>query len=125
MIPLLTSCIFGDTKIVYEKTTALMSTSNMTATSISFSCQKCDGEVAYSINVKESNELAISCNIDLTGGSLALVVKDSDGVELFNNIHNEAANYDIPLEKYGKHRIEITYTEFKGSYRLSWAKKKG
>ena len=124
MVPLLTACVFGDTKVVSDNTTAIMSTSNMTSTSISFSCQKCDGVIIYSINVKEENEKAISCNLDLSSGALTIVVKDSEGVELYNNSLNESVNYDIPLESYGKHRIELTHNEFKGSYRLSWAKKK-
>ena len=119
--PMLIGCA-GSTMVISDKTTSLVSSTNMTGTSISFSCQKSNGEIIYQIVVSEKTALTISSDVKLSEGSVTFTVTYGDE-QIYDGSISESANFEIPLKEYGKHRIKINHTNFKGSYALNWAKK--
>lgn len=121
-LPFLASCVAGDTMLVSDKTTAIGSVSNMTSTELSFSFQKCDGVSIYSFKIKEENSTSIKTSVTVEEGTVAFKITDSDKVEMYNETLEESKNYEINVEKPGKYRIEITHNQFKGKYKLNWAK---
>ena len=123
MIPFVTGCSIGGTRIVREHTTALMSTSNMTGSSISFSCKKCDGETVYEIKVKENTDLNIYSNVKIEDGTLTIVIMDvTEEEQYYQKVSSESMDYQVALPESGKYRIGITHESFKGSYKFSWNK---
>ena len=121
-VPFLASCVAGDTMLVSDKTTAIGSVSNMTSTELSFSFQKCDGVSIYSFKIKEENSTSIKTSVTVESGSISFKITDSDKVEVYNEKLEESKKYEINVEKPGKYRIEITHNQFKGKYKLNWAK---
>lgn len=122
IVPFLVGCT-GSTMVVKDNTTAIASLSNVNSTSISFSCQKCVGDITYRINVKENQSLDIVTSVKVTTGSVSFLVTDSDANEIFNQTISEDSDFTISLKDYGKHLIKIDHDNFKGSYKLDWSKK--
>lgn len=122
IIPFLCSCNSG-TILVSDKTTAVAAVSNLKPTEIYFSCQKCEGVSIYSFNVKEGQSKIIKTDVSVDSGSLSFVLTNNDKEEVYKETFTVKANFEIPLENYGKYRIEINHEQFKGSYRLNWENK--
>ena len=120
IIPLLSSC-GGGTILVSDKTTAVAAISNLKPTEIYFSCQKCEGASIYSFEVKETYSKTIKTEISVDSGGLSFVITNSNKEEVYKDSFTVKANFEIPLENYGKYRIEINHEQFRGSYRLNWA----
>ena len=121
MLPFLTGCAIGGTRVISDNTTAFFSTTNLTGSSIYFSCQKCNGETVYEIKVKENTELNIYGTAKIDSGSLTFLVTDvSEEQKYYQNVFEEGRDYQIPVPEYGKYHISITYNDFKGSYKLTW-----
>ena len=123
MIPALTGCGIGGTRVVFDHTTSIMSTSNVTGSSISFSCQKCNGEIVYEIKVKENTDLNIYGNAKINLGALTITVKDeSEEEQYYQDIIIDDLEFQITLPEAGKYHISIIHDDFKGSYKLNWSK---
>ena len=123
MIPALTGCGIGGTRVVFDRTTSIMSTSNVTGSSISFSCQKCNGEIVYEIKVKENTDLNIYGNAKLNLGALTITVKDElEEEQYYQDIIIDDLEFQITLPEAGKYHISIIHDDFKGSYKLNWSK---
>lgn len=123
MIPALTGCGIGGTRVVFDHTTSIMSTSNVTGSSISFSCQKCNGEIVYEIKVKENTDLNIYGNAKINLGALTITVKDeSEEEQYYQDIIIDDLEFQITLPEAGKYHISIIHDDFKGLYKLNWSK---
>ena len=122
LIPLLAGCV-NSARVVSNNTTAIASIQNTSATEIYFSCEKCQGNTTYQFFVTEKNELSVASEVTVAGGSVAFVITDPNNKELYNETLTESANFSIPLETYGKHKLKVVYEAFKGKYKLNWAKK--
>ena len=120
-IPFLSACVNG-VSVVSDNTTSVAAVSNMTSTSISFSCQKCAGTKTYSFNIKEEMSTTIKADVTIDDGSLTFTIKNADKEEIYSEKLNASANYEIPLNSTGKYQITINHDQFKGSYKLNWAK---
>ena len=123
IIPFITGCGFGSTKVIYDKTVNIMSSSTVTSTKIYLSVQKCDGDIKYQITVKETMGLYINSNFWCDSGSVEMTVSTLDDETLFNQVVNEDTNFDVELPDYGKYYIVLNHSAFKGKYNLTWSGK--
>lgn len=121
-LPLLASCIASGVYVVSDKTTSIASISNIKTTEIYYKCQKSQGDIIYALVIKDNQSTTIKSNVVVEEGSLSLKVTNSDKVEIYNSTLTEPLEYEIPLEKTGKYRLEISHQSFKGSYKFNWAK---
>lgn len=122
-VPLLSGCIYGSTKLIYDKTTSIMSSSTVNSTKIYLSVQKCDGEVKYQITVSEKMGLYINSNFWCDSGSVEMTVSDINDEAFFNQTINEDTNFDVELKEYGKYYITLNHSAFKGKYNITWSGK--
>ena len=123
MIPVLTGCGLGGIRVISDHTTAIMSSSNISGSSISFSCQKCNGEIVYEIKVKENTDLNIYGNAKINLGALTITVKDeSEEEQYYQDIIVDDMDFQIALPEPGKFHLSIIHDDFKGSYKLNWNK---
>ncbi len=123
VIPFVTGCIYGSTKVIYDKTTSIMASSTITSTKIYLSVQKCDGEAKYQITLNEKTGLTINCNFWCDSGSVEIAVRALDDSLFFKLDITEDTNFDIDLYQYGKHYIILNHSAFKGKYNLTWSGK--
>ncbi len=124
MIPFLTACT-GGTMVLEDHLSSFMSVSNMSGTEIYYSVKKSNGYIIYLINVKEEHALNIHGEVKLEEGSLEFVFYKYESDDQSFNYAKATGDldFDIPLTETGKYKIKITHEDFKGSYRLNWAKK--
>lgn len=120
-VPFITACN-GGTVMLLDSTTHIMSTLNMRSTDISFSSQKSNGDTIYKIVVNEKRALNVACEFKVTLGSITMSMTTMEDEEFFSEIIIEDTNFDIPLKEYASYKIKIHYDDFRGSYRLNWAK---
>lgn len=120
-VPFLTACS-GGTVILFDSTVHLMSSLNMRSTDISFSSQKSSGDTIYKIVVNEKRALNVACEFKVTLGAITMSMMTMEDEEFFSEIIIEDTNFDIPLKEYANYKIKIHYDDFRGSYRLNWAK---
>ena len=120
-VPFLIACN-GGTVMLLDSTTHIMSTLNMRSTDISFSSQKSNGDTIYKIVVNEKRALNVSCEYKVLSGAITMSMMTMEDEEFFQEIVIEDANFDIPLKEYASYKIKIHYDDFRGSYRLNWAK---
>ena len=91
--------------------------------SISFSCQKCNGEIVYEIKVKENTDLNIFGNAKINLGALTITVKDElEEEQYYQDIIVDDFDFQITLPESKKYHISIIHDDFKGSYKLNWNK---
>lgn len=86
------------------------------------SCEMFNGGVTYTINVNETHQLRIDCDVTVNSGVLILTVEDDEGSTLFTEAIEGGFPFGIELPHYGTYRIIIEAEEFGGEYRLSWAR---
>ena len=120
-IPMLVAC--GDTKVDNLKLTSLAGVDRTTSTSIYYSTKKAQGIAVYTINVKETRSLDITSSVKVDGGTLGILVKNSSGDEVYNVTLDESLDFVIPLQDYGKYKINIQCESFAGSFSFDWSKK--
>ena len=120
LIPTLTGC--GGSMLDDSKCTSFGAVSSVTSTAISYSVQKADGTLVYSINVKESHALEIKASVELDKGAITVGLKNKDGEEKYKEIIIETTNFSIPIETYGKYKITVICDDFKGKFAFSWSK---
>ena len=120
VIPFVTGCIYGSTKVIYDKTTSIMASSTVNSAKIYLSVQKCDGEVKYQITVSEKMGLYINSNFWCDSGSVEMTVSDINDEAFFNQTINEDTNFDVELKEYGKYYITLNHSAFKGKYNITW-----
>ena len=121
-IPFLTACNDGAV-VLYDLSTHVMSTSLVRSTDISFSTQKSDGDTVYKIVINEKRDLAIACEFTVQSGALTISAMTMDDEQFFEEIVIDNSNFSIPLKEYASYKVKVHYDDFKGSYRLNWAKK--
>lgn len=120
--PLLMSCVTGTTKVIKDNTTTIMSTSNVSSTEIYLSCQQANGDITYQILLSEKTSLTINGEANLSSGTVSFLVSEMDDKELYSLAIDTNQNFSFPLEKEGNYKIKINHQNFKGSYKLNWAK---
>ena len=123
VIPFITGCIYGSTKVIYDKTVSMMATSTISSTKIYLSVQKADGEAKYQITVNEKMGLYINSNFWCDGGSVEMTVSTIDDEAFFNQTITEDINFNVELKEYGKYYITLNHSAFKGKYNLTWSGK--
>ena len=121
-IPFLTACNDGAV-VLLDTSTHIMSTSMIRSTDISYSTQKSDGDMVYKIIINEKRDLAIACEFTVQRGALTISAMTMDDEQFFEEIVIEDSNFSISLKEYASYKVKVHYDDFRGSYRLNWAKK--
>ena len=122
--PLLASCSFGTTKILKQDLTTIMSTSNMTSTEIYLSCQKANGYIIYQILLSENTANKITADVKVNSGTVTFTVSTMEDRELYSQPLTSDNVFTMNLFDLGNFKVRIDHEDFKGSYKLNWAKEK-
>ena len=121
-VPFLTGCADGPV-VLLDATTHIMSTLNMRSTDITFSTQLSNGDTIYKIVISEKRDLNIASEFKVQAGAITITAMTMGDEEFFQEIVIDDANFNIPLKEYASYKVKVHYDDFKGSYRLNWAKK--
>ena len=119
IVPFLTSC--RGTTVTKTSTIELGSITNMSKSSIDYSCQRCDGTATYSLTISKNQSLDMKADFIVELGALTITVMDKKN-NLENFIVVEDYSRTINFENYGSYKIRVVADEFKGSYSFNWAK---
>ena len=120
----ISACAFGGGTISKSNATEIGASYTLKSNSIKYTVLKCNGDITYTFNVKESDALNIAAKIDLSLGALTITLKNEEDEELYKDIVIESCVYDIPLEEYGKYNLLVHHDDFKGTYNFNWSNKK-
>ncbi|GEM_PF-5895209 len=89
---------------------------------VSLSCTEFNGQVIYTIHVKEEHKLIIDSEYTVSSGILTVSIVSEEGNALFYGTIDEDWYYSTYLPDYGTYSIIVEAQGFKGSYIFSWAK---
>ena len=121
-VPFLMACGNGTTMVLSDKTTFIMSNQTVTNTMISLSVQKANGETIYKIALGNKTSDTVHGDVNTTGGAVTFTVLTMEDEVLYDNEFSEAGNFDVTVTETGNYKLKIVYSDFKGSYKVSWAK---
>ena len=121
-LPLLASCTLSGVYVISDKTSSIASISNIKTTEIYFKCQKCEGDIIYGLTIKDNQSTTMKTNIIVEEGTLSFKILNNDKTEIYAAELTNPLEYEIPLEKTGKYRLEISHHSYRGSYKFNWAK---
>ena len=121
-LPLITGCVASGVYVISDKASSIASISNIKTTEIYYKCQKCDGDIIYGLTIKDNQSTTMKANIIVEEGTLSFKILSSDKTEIYAVELTNPLEYEIPLEKAGKYRLEVSHHSFRGSYKFNWAK---
>ena len=122
VVPFLMACGNGTTIVLSENATFIMSNQTVTNTVIALSVQKANGQTTYRISLGDKTSDTIHGDVSPKDGSVEFTVLTMEDEVLYNNEFIAEGNFDVTVPETGNYKFKIEYSDFKGSYKVSWAK---
>ena len=96
------------------------SVTSQTGDSVFHSCMEWNGQVVYTIHVREKDQPCLRGDVTLTEGTLSVVLEKKNGEALFREVLEADRQLSMVLPKAGTYRIRLEAEGFAGEYRFSW-----
>ena len=122
VLPFLVACGNGATVILNMNATFIMASRTETNTKISLSVQKANGDMTYRITIGDKTSDTLTGDVKVKGGQVSFVVSTMSDEVLYENAFLEAGNFEVPVSEAGNYKIKINFSDFNGSYVVTWAK---
>ena len=121
-LPFLIACGNGSTIILNMNATFIMASRSETSTKISLSVQKANGDMTYRISIGDKTADKLSGDVKVKGGQVSFIVSTMGDDVLYENAFAEAGNFEVPVTEAGNYKIKISFSDYNGSYIVTWAK---
>ena len=96
------------------------SITSQTGDSVYHACMEWNGQVVYTIHVREKDQPCLRGDVTLTEGTLSVVLEKKNGETLFRDVLEADRQLTMVLPKAGTYRIRLEAEGFAGEYRFSW-----
>ena len=122
VLPFLVACGNGATVVIDMNASFIMASRTETSTKISLSVQKANGDMTYRITVGDKTSDTLTGDVKVKGGQVSFLVSTMNDEVLYENAFAEGGNFEVKVSEAGNYKIKLNFSDFNGSYIVTWAK---
>ena len=122
VLPFLVACRNGATVVIDMNASFIMASRTETSTKISLSVQKANGDMTYRITIGDKTSDTLTGDVKVKGGQVSFLVSTMNDEVLYENAFAEGGNFEVKVSEAGNYKIKLNFSDFNGSYVVTWAK---
>ena len=78
--------------------------------------------MTYRITIGDKTSDTLTGDVEVKGGQVSFLVSTMNDEVLYENAFAEGGNFEVKVSEAGKYKIKLNFSDFNGSYVVTWAK---